>query len=126
MATVYVGTLILGEASKYSAAPFQAGEFRHGPLELVNPDLTVLLFAGPSETRDLNLRLLKDLRGYGARAFWIGSGVEKWQIELPEVPNIGMPLMEILPIQLLTIHFARQIGVEPGHFFRTGKITLSE
>ena len=126
MASTYTGALTLGEASKFLAAPYQAAEFRHGPMELANPDLTVLLFAGPSETRDLNLRLLDDLRSYHVNAFWIGAGSNDWQIELPEVPAIGLPLMEILPIQLLSIHFARQIGVEPGHFFRTGKITLSE
>ena len=126
MAATYTGALTLGEASKFLAAPYQAGEFRHGPLELANPDLTVLLFAGPAETRELNLRLLHDLRGYSVNAFWIGSESNEWQIELPEVPAIGLPLMEILPMQLLSIHFARQIGIEPGHFFRTGKITLSE
>jgi glucosamine--fructose-6-phosphate aminotransferase (isomerizing) len=126
MASTYTGALTLGEASKFLAAPYQAGEFRHGPLELANPDLTVLLFAGPTETRDLNLHLLNDLRGYNVNAFWVGSESNEWQIEIPEVPAIGLPLLEILPIQLLSIHFARQIGVEPGHFFRTGKITLSE
>jgi glucosamine--fructose-6-phosphate aminotransferase (isomerizing) len=126
MASAYTGTLILGEAAKFLATPYQAGEFRHGPLELANPDLTVLLFAGPSETRELNRRLLQDLRGYDVNAFWIGADRNEWQIELPETPAIGLPLMEMLPIQLLSIHLARQIGVEPGHFFRTGKITLSE
>ena len=106
--------------------PFQAGEFRHGPLELATPDLTALLFAGPQETYNLNLRLLKDLRGYQVNAFWVGSEKNEWQIEIPSVPSIGLPLMEILPLQLLSIHFAQQIGVEPGHFFRTGKITLAE
>ena len=126
LAATYTGALILGEASKYMATPYQAGEFRHGPLELASPDLTVLLFAGPQETRDLNLRLLKDLRGYQVNAFWIGSEKNEWQIEIPGVLAVGMPLMEILPLQMLTIHFAKQIGVEPGHFFRTGKITLAE
>ena len=126
LAAAYTGALILGEASKFLATPYQAGEFRHGPLELASPDLTALIFAGPQETRDLNLRLLKDLRGYQVNAFWVGSETNEWQIEIPNVPAIGMPLMEILPLQLLTIHFAEQIGVEPGHFFRTGKITLAE
>jgi len=126
LAATYTGALILGEASKYMATPYQAGEFRHGPLELATPDLTVLLFAGPQETLDLNLRLLKDLRGYKVNAFWVGSGQNEWQIEIPIVPAMGLPLMEILPLQLLSIHFAEQIGVEPGHFFRTGKITLTE
>ena len=126
LASAYAGALILGEASKYMATPFQAGEFRHGPLELATPELTALLFAGPQETRDLNLRLLKDLRGYQVNAFWVGSEKNEWQIEIPGVPSIGQPLMEILPLQLLSIHLAEQIGVEPGHFFRTGKITLAE
>ena len=76
MASTYTGALTLGEASKFLAAPYQAGEFRHGPLELANPDLTVLLFAGPAETRELNLHLLHDLRGYSVNAFWIGAESE--------------------------------------------------
>jgi len=126
LASTYAGALILGEASKYMATPYQAGEFRHGPLELATPDLTTLLFAGTQKTRDINLRLLNDLRGYQVNAFWVGSEQNEWQIEIPDVPPMGLPLMEILPIQLLSIHFARQINVEPGHFFRTGKITLTE
>ncbi len=126
LASAYTGALILGEASKYMATPYQAGEFRHGPLELADPELTALIFAGPQETRDLNMRLLQDLRGYQVNAFCVGSEENEWQIAIPYVPVIGMPLMEILPLQMLTIHFAGQIGVEPGHFFRTGKITLTE
>lgn len=126
LASTYAGALILAEAAKYLATPFQAGEFRHGPLELATPDLTALLFAGPQETRNLNERLLNDLRGYQVNAFWIGPEESEWQIELPGVPAIGQPLMEIIPLQLLSIHFANQISVEPGYFFRSGKITLAE
>lgn len=126
LASTYAGALILGEASKFLATPFQAGEFRHGPLELATTDLTALIFAGPRETCELNMRLLQDLRGYQVNAFWVGSQKNDWQIEIPDVPAIAMPLMEILPLQMLTIHLAEQIDVEPGHFFRTGKITLAE
>lgn len=126
MASVYTGTLILGEAAKFMAFPYQAGEFRHGPLELANPDLTVLLFPGPKETRELNRRLFEELRGYQVNAFWLGDGTDECELDVPDVPEIGRPCMEILPMQLLSIHLARQIGVEPGEFFRSGKITLSE
>jgi glucosamine--fructose-6-phosphate aminotransferase (isomerizing) len=126
LASTYAGALVLGEASKFMATPYQAAEFRHGPLELATPDLTALIFAGPQETRNLNLSLLKDLRGYQVNAFWLGSEKNEWQIEIPSVPALGLPLIEILPLQLLSIHFAEQIGVEPGHFFRSGKITLAE
>jgi glucosamine--fructose-6-phosphate aminotransferase (isomerizing) len=126
LAATYTGALILGEAAKYSATPFQAGEFRHGPLELAGPELSALIFAGPPETRELNARLLKDLRSYQTNTFWIGPDAQEWQIEMPDVPVVGMPLAEIVPIQLLNIHLAQQIGVEPGHFFYSGKVTLSE
>jgi glucosamine--fructose-6-phosphate aminotransferase (isomerizing) len=126
LASAYTGALILGEASKFMATAYQAGEFRHGPLELATSDLTALIFAGSGKTKELNQRLVQDLRGYQVNAFWIGAEKSEWQIEIPDVPAIGLPLVEIVPIQLLSIHFARQIGVEPGHFFRTGKITLAE
>ena len=126
MASVYTGTLILGEAAKYAAIPYQAGEFRHGPLELAGPDLSVLIFAGPPETRHLNLQLFNELRSYNTPAFWISPDANDWQVEMADVPATGLPLAEILVIQLLTIHFAQQIGVEAGHFFRSGKVTLTE
>lgn len=126
LASTYTGALTLGEASKFLATPYQAGEFRHGPLELTTQELTALIFAGTGKTKELNQRLWNDLHSYQVKSFWIGSEKNEWQIEIPDVPLIGLPLMEIVPMQLLSIHFARQIDVEPGHFFRTGKITLAE
>jgi glucosamine--fructose-6-phosphate aminotransferase (isomerizing) len=126
LAATFTGAFVLGEAAKYAAVPIQAGELRHGLLELAGPDLSALVFAGPPETSELNARLLKDLRKYEVNAFWVGANAQEWQIEIPEVAVVGMPLVEILPIQLLSLHLAQQIGVEPGHFFRSGKVTLSE
>jgi fructoselysine-6-P-deglycase FrlB-like protein len=91
--------------------------------------LTVLVFAGPPETQELNRRLHKDLNEAGARAIWITSPEEtdhESAIPMPGAQGIGIPLAEIVPIQLLTIHLAMINNVEPGKFFRVGKITLSE
>ncbi|GAB4503131.1 MAG: SIS domain-containing protein [Anaerolineales bacterium] len=99
LATTYTGALVLGEAAKYAAIPLQAGEFRHGPLELANADLSALVFGGAPETRHLNARLLEDLRSHDVAAFWIGSEPQTWQIEIPEVPVWGIPLVEILPMR---------------------------
>ncbi len=129
LAAANAGALILGEAAKFAALGMQAGEFRHGPLELVSPDLTVLLFAGPAGTRDLNRRLHAELREAGARAVWVAAPGEPDSpdsLPVPRSEGIGLPLAEIVPIQLLSIHIARANGVEPGKFFRVGKITLSE
>ena len=70
--------------------------------------------------------MLNELRAAGAKTFCIGSTPHEWQIAIPVVPAIGLPLMEILPIQALSVHFAEFIGVTPGDFFRIGKVTLKE
>ena len=129
LAAAYTGALILGEASKVAAIGMQAGEFRHGPLEFVSNKSTVLLFAGSHATQELNMRLHKDLSTAGAQAIWI-IPPDETQLEprllMPHAMGIGMPLAEIVPIQMLTIHRAVENGIEPGKFFRSGKITLSE
>ena len=129
LASAYTGALILGEASKTPATGMQAGEFRHGPMELATPNLTALLFAGPPETQGLNLRLHKDLIDAGTHSVWIASpdaAQLEPQICMPHAVGIGLPLAEIVPIQMLTIHLALENGIEPGKFFRSGKVTLSE
>jgi glucosamine--fructose-6-phosphate aminotransferase (isomerizing) len=130
LAAAYTGALILAEASKVGAIGMQAGEFRHGPLELASDKLTVLLFAGlQEETQALNARLHKDLYEAGSLPIWISTphGLQlQPQLPAPRAVGIGLPLAEIIPIQMLTIHLAQENGMEPGKFFRSGKVTLSE
>jgi len=129
LAAAYTGALILGEAAKVAAIGMQAGEFRHGPLELASDKLTVLLFAGLQKTQELNAHLHKDLNEAGAHPIWItatGDTQLQPQLRRPHAVGIGLPLAEIIPIQMLTIHLAQENGIEPGRFFRSGKVTLAE
>ncbi len=129
LAAVYTGALILGEAAKVGAIGLQAGEFRHGPLELADSELTALLFAGPPETQPLMARLHHDLLQAEANSIWIApptADAPKPHIPMPDATGIGAPLAEILPIQLLTLHLANELGVEAGKFRHIGKVTLSE
>jgi glucosamine--fructose-6-phosphate aminotransferase (isomerizing) len=126
LCSAFSGALVLSEAAKYLATPFEAAEFRHGPLETAGPELTALIFEGEASTRELNLGMLRELREAGASAFCIGSTPHEWQLPIPAVAEIGLPLVEILPIQALSVHFAESIGITPGDFFRIGKVTLKE
>ena len=127
LASVYCGALVIGEAGGGLALGMPAGQFRHGPLEMCSPDLTVILFAGEPATRDLNQRLAATLKSCGARVYWVGSEVESLPtLPMPLVGGIGRPLAEMLPIQLLTIFLAEQAGVVPGQFRHIGKVTLVE
>jgi glutamine---fructose-6-phosphate transaminase (isomerizing) len=126
LCSAFSGALVLSEAAKYLATPFEVAEFRHGPLETAGPELTALIFEGEASTRELNFGMLNELRAARARAFCIGSTPQEWQLPIPAVPPIGLPLVEILPIQALSVHFAESIGITPGDFFRIGKVTLRE
>jgi glutamine---fructose-6-phosphate transaminase (isomerizing) len=122
------GSLIQSEAAKMGVIGLNAAEFRHGPLELGAPDLTILIFAGVEKTFDLNRRLCEDLLGYKSRAFWVASqplGAMPY-IPMPAWRSYGLALAEIIPAQLLTIALANQKNLEAGKFFHSGKITLSE
>lgn len=129
LASALTGALILGEASKVGALALQAGQFRHGPMELAGENLTALLFAGEAGTRNLLLRLHADLTQYGARTLWVApedGDRPNPRLPMPKAAGVALPLVEIIPVQLLTIHLALQNGVEPGKFFHSGKVTLSE
>jgi glucosamine--fructose-6-phosphate aminotransferase (isomerizing) len=122
------GSLIQSEAAKMAVIGLNAAEFRHGPYELGAPDLTILILAGAEKTRSLNQKLCEDLLGFQSKAFWVAdqpaAGLP-W-IEMPAWHSFGLPLAEIIPLQLLTIALANQKNLEAGKFFHSGKITLTE
>lgn len=124
LAAAECGALVTKEAAKWPVEAMSAAQFRHGPLELADPGLTVLLLAGADEnSRDLNRALEADLGAHGARTFWLDSGTGAGPLVLPEVAVELRPLLEIVPLQLLSIAIAEQSGVAPGEFRHLGKVT---
>ena len=128
LAAVATGSLIIKESAKFAVEGLSAAQFRHGPLELADERLTVLVFAGLEGTRELNERLAKELQAYGARVVWLD-----WtrhpalpSVLLPPASAATAPIAEMVPLQLLSLALARQTGVEAGVFRHIGKVTRSE
>jgi len=128
MSTVWNGALICKEASKYAVEGMNAADFRHGPMELISPNLTALVLAGSPTTSALNQNLATDIIEHEGRALWIDSqpDAQLSTIVHPETAELTRPLIEILPLQLLTIALAERNGIQPGHFRVIGKVTASE
>jgi len=128
MAAAQMGALIQGEASKYPALSMNAAEFRHGPLEMVRDDLTIVALAGPKATVQLNLRLAEQLSRLGARVFWVGAPAAAGlaSIAMPPAEGVGLPIAEVAPFQLLSLALAGQMHIEAGKFLHSGKVTLTE
>lgn len=121
------GALNIEEAAKLPAIGLQSAEFRHGPLEIARPGLTALLFAGEPGVRELNLKLWGELRAKGMNALWIeppgGESPGGAALPMPIAAGIGLPLAEIVPIQLLCIHLCLEQGLPPGQFRYIEKVT---
>lgn len=131
LASAMAGALILKEAAKMRAEGMSAGQFRHGPLEAVSPDLAAIVFAMPGRTRDINLRLAHDIAEFGVRVIIIGSdeglqGERVLNLTLPFLEEFSSPLLEIIPIQLLSWRIATEKCLQPGKFDKAKKVTLYE
>ena len=128
LASVLCGSLILAEAGKMPSIAMNAAEYRHGPLEMVGPKLTFMVFNGAAATAALNQKLVSDLLGFKAKAFILHdqpvSGLPL--IRIPASTGIALPISEMITMQLLTIAFAELQGLEPGKFYRGDKVVLVE
>jgi glutamine---fructose-6-phosphate transaminase (isomerizing) len=128
LAAVWNGSLINKEAAKCAFEGMHAADFRHGPLELVSPRLTAIIFEGALQTAHLNHELALNINRLGGNVIWIASQPDATlsTVRLPAVADVARPLVEILPLQLLTLVMARQKGIEPGVFRYVPKVTLQE
>lgn len=128
LASAQEGALVLKEAAKFPAEGMGAAQFRHGPLEIVEPGIAVWLFGGAQATYELNRGLGLEIQGYGGQVTWLSpTSVEglPW-LSLPAVPEAALPLVEILPVQALSVALAEASAREPGQFRYIGKITDQE
>jgi glutamine---fructose-6-phosphate transaminase (isomerizing) len=75
LATVQDGALVFKEVLRQPAEGFSGGQFRHGPMELVNSGLGAIVVRGVGTSQDLSLKLERDLVERGARVVAIGPTV---------------------------------------------------
>lgn len=124
LATAGTGGLILKEATRCHAEGMSAAAFRHGPLEMADGQVLALVCAGEPPVAKLHHRLVLDILAGGSRAALIGPGEDSPEVfRLPLVPAVVRPLLEILPVQMLSLALAARDGREAGRFERASKIT---
>jgi len=126
LAAVGTGALIVKESDHFHAEGMSSAAFRHGLFEMLSEETFVLVFAGDSRTRDLNRRLLEDIRQQQGRAELVIEGAEFVPCRLPAAPPSIHPILEILPVQMITLALAAQAGREPGRFELASKVTTTE
>lgn len=126
LAAVGTGALVIKESDHFHAEGMSSAAFRHGPFEMLSSGAFVGVFSGDEKTQTLNDALVADIRKTGARAEVIGERSAFESLRLPECDPAIRPILEILPIQMITIALAALAGREAGKFERATKITRTE
>lgn len=85
-----------------------------------------LVFAGDVATAAVNSRLVRDIADAGGRGALAGEDVEPGVYRLPRVPASVRPIVEILPVEMMTLALASIAGREAGKFERATKVTTTE
>ena len=114
------GALKLKETAYIHAEGLAAGELKHGPLALVDPDMPVIVLAPSDSLRDKVLSNAEEVAARGGRILLLSdaAGIEAagrpdWRnIELPESDAFSAPLLYAVALQLLAYHAARALGCD--------------
>jgi glucosamine--fructose-6-phosphate aminotransferase (isomerizing) len=126
LAAAGMGGMIQKEAAHVHGEGMSSAAFRHGPFEMLSPDVFVLVFDGDPEVRTLNRGLLKDVIAAGARAALCGVEAEEQPFLLPAAAPGVQPIIELLPPQMVSLALAGVRGHQPGKFERITKVTKTE
>ena len=126
-ASAMTAALITKETVKLPTEGMVAGQFRHGPMEVVGPGITSAIFAGPGRTQTLNLALARDLVAREGHTIVIGGeALSALNVSVPAVDEMLSPILEIVPVQLLAAQLAALRGLEVGAFRYGQKVTTTE
>jgi glucosamine--fructose-6-phosphate aminotransferase (isomerizing) len=126
LAAVCTGALIIKESAHFHAEGMSSAALRHGPLEMLQADMLTAVFNGDERTRALNRQLAAELIAQGRHCLEIGSESACAALRLPDCDALLRPIVEILPVQMMSLVLAAHMGREAGRFEHTSKITDTE
>lgn len=131
LASAYQGALMLKEVVRLAAEPISAAQFRHGPMEIINPNHRYIIFARQGKTGKLLLKLASDIRKAGGRVLLFTDmpfddpmNVRGVRVE-PLRLGLGT-LVDSVYVQLLAYDAALEAGLQPGKFEIAENVTREE
>jgi glucosamine--fructose-6-phosphate aminotransferase (isomerizing) len=124
------GVLMLHEATKYPAIFMETSQFRHGPIEVLNPNIVCLLYAQNDHTREYNIHLANDIQKAGGKAILIDTNENPYEtiptFQIPTQFSLLRTVIEIFPIQAISICLAEWKGLDVGKFYFATQVTRDE
>lgn len=110
--------LKLKEIAYLDAQGYPAGEFKHGPLALIDEKPLCIYFATQTELLQKNLSNMQEIKARNGRLLVIAQKNQKipknlydYIIRIPESHSFIQPVLAVIPMQLLAMHFAQSLGL---------------
>ena len=112
------GALKLKEISYIHAEGYPAAEMKHGPIALIDENMPVVFIAPKDSTYDKIISNIQEVKARGGRTIAIASEDDTeidqlvdYSIKIPHTIRMLMPILTVIPLQLLAYHIAVKKGL---------------
>ncbi len=112
------GALKLKEISYIHAEGYPAAEMKHGPIALVDENMPVVFIAPKDATYDKIISNIEEIKARKGRVIAIATSDDEnidnladYSIKIPGTRSILMPILTVIPLQLLAYHIAMKKGL---------------
>jgi glucosamine--fructose-6-phosphate aminotransferase (isomerizing) len=113
------GALKLKEVSYLHAEGYAAGELKHGPIAMLDPEIPVIAIANATPTLDKVISNIQEVRARRAPVIAIATDGDariaqhaEDVIYIPNAPDHLTPILAMVPLQLLSYHVAAARGCD--------------
>lgn len=111
------GSLKLKEISYIHSESYPAGELKHGPIALIEKDVTVIGIMTDKNLVEKTISNLQEVITRGAKTLIItNQKIDKTMfdmiIKIPEVDCFISPILSIIPLQLFSYYIAKEKGLD--------------
>ncbi|MCB9209749.1 MAG: glutamine--fructose-6-phosphate transaminase (isomerizing) [Ignavibacteriales bacterium] len=112
------GALKLKEISYIHAEGYPAAEMKHGPIALIDENMPVIFLAPKDSVYEKVLSNIEEVKARGGRIIAIASENDEeidklvdYSIKIPTTKRMLMPILNVIPLQLLAYHIAVKKGL---------------
>ena len=105
------GSLKLKEISYIHSESYAAGELKHGTISLISDGMPVIAVATQQKLFEKTVSNIKEVKARGAKVVMIcrdsytpDSDIADFKFGLPEIEDILMPMIAVVPLQLIAYY----------------------
>lgn len=111
------GALKLKEISYIHAEGYPAAEMKHGPIALIDEEMPVFVIATKGENYEKVVSNIQEVKARKGKIIAVVTSGDKevkevadYAVEIPETDEFLVPLISVIPLQLLSYHIAVMRG----------------